>query len=105
MTEPTWSCMQSTSPLPHTEFTIAKAVRKSSWNYSTIQIGKWHLGDLFDKAKSGWNGKGQRSKFWPVSSPGDAGFEDWHATQSQTVTSTPNCGCFPAPSSWKPLPG
>jgi arylsulfatase A-like enzyme len=29
------------------EFTTAKAVKKAGANYSTIMIGKWHLGDLW----------------------------------------------------------
>jgi hypothetical protein len=35
--------------LPWSEFTTAKAAKKAAGNYSTIMIGKWHLGDLWAK--------------------------------------------------------
>ena len=52
--------------LPHTEFTIAKAAKKSKLgDYATIQLGKWHLGDLWDKKLPGMSPE----KF-SVSNPG-----------------------------------
>ena len=52
--------------LPHTEFTIAKAAKKSKLgDYATIQLGKWHLGDLWDKKLPGMS----LEKF-SVSNPG-----------------------------------
>lgn len=76
--------------LAHGEFTIAKAAAKV--NMPSIHIGKWHLGDL-------WNKHGKNPPV--VSSPGDHGFTEWFTSQSQLPTSTPNCGCFP-PVDWKP---
>ena len=77
--------------LPHTEFTIAKAAKKSTLgDYATIQLGKWHLGDLWDKKLPGMSPE----KF-SVSNPGHAGFDEWLTTQAEASNSDPNCGCFP----------
>jgi hypothetical protein len=70
-------------------------VRKSKYNYSTIHIGKWHLGDLYNKTVDGkvkMSGK--------VSSPIEHGFHRFVSTQAQVSTSTPNCGCFPPAGTW-----
>ena len=32
---------------------------------------------------------------WPVSSPGDAGFDEWVTTEAEASSSMSNCGCFP----------
>lgn len=75
---------------PTSEFTTAKAAKKSTLgNYATILLGKWHLGDLWDKRLPGMSHK------WRVSSPGTAGFDDWLATQAEASSSMSNCGCFP----------
>ena len=50
------------------------------------QLGKWHLGDLWDKKEIGGT---------PVSSPGDHGFDEWMTTQAEASNSMTNCGCFP----------
>eukprot|EP00939_MAST-03C_sp_MAST-3C-sp1_P001971 g1971.t1 len=77
--------------LPHTEFTVAKAAKKSQLgDYATIQLGKWHLGDLWDKKLPGMSPE----KF-SVSSPSDHGFDEWLTTQAEASNSMPNCGCFP----------
>ena len=75
--------------LPTSEFTTAKAAAKSTLgNYSTIMLGKWHLGDLWDKKLPGMSHK------YRVSSPGTAGFDQWLATQAEASSSMSNCGCF-----------
>eukprot|EP01083_Nonionella_stella_P090311 252316_1 len=71
-----------TMPLPTSTFTIAEAVKKANPSYQTAFIGKWHLGDVYNK------GKGN-----PVSSPGDNGFDYWFATERNAATTTPNAGC------------
>lgn len=77
--------------LPWTEFTVAKAAKKSKLgDYATIQLGKWHLGDLWDKKLPGMS-----PEKWSVSSPGNHGFDEWHTTQAEASNSMPNCGCFP----------
>ena len=88
---PAPTCAQgSTGALPWSEFTVAKAAKKSTLgDYATIQLGKWHLGDLWDKKLPDMNRK------WPVSSPGDAGFDEWVTTEAEASSSMSNCGCFP----------
>jgi len=77
--------------LPHTEFTFAKAAKKSKLgDYATIHLGKWHLGDLWDKRLPGMSPE----KF-SVSNPGHAGFDEWLTTQAEASNSDQNCGCFP----------
>ena len=76
--------------LPSSEFTVAKAAKKSKLgDYATIHVGKWHLGDLWDKQLPHMNKK------WRVSSPTEAGFDEWHTTQAEASNSMTNCGCFP----------
>ena len=78
--------------LPHTEFTVAKAAKKSKLgDYATIHLGKWHLGDLWNKGLPGQHNLPGAT----VSSPGDAGFDEWLSTQAEASNSMPNCGCFP----------
>ena len=75
--------------LAHTEFTVAKAANKAGMK--TIHLGKWHMGDLFNKF----------GHSPPVrSNPSDHGFQQWFTSQAQLPTATPNCGCFP-PSNWE----
>ena len=75
--------------LPWTEFTTAKAAKKSTkGDYSTIMIGKWHLGDLWPKTEL----KKYKGNF---SSPSQHGFDDWMQTQAEASNSMTNCGCFP----------
>ena len=77
--------------LPHTEFTAAKAAKASKLgDYATIHLGKWHLGDLWDKKLPGMS-----PDKWSVSSPGDQGFDEWMTTQAEASNSMTNCGCFP----------
>eukprot|EP00039_Didymoeca_costata_P007344 m.98793 g.98793 ORF g.98793 m.98793 type:complete len:426 (+) comp13647_c0_seq5:523-1800(+) len=74
--------------LPHSEFTIAKAAKKSKLgDYATIMLGKWHLGDL-------WNKTNLRG-FAGQSNPSDAGFDEWMMTEAEASSSMSNCGCFP----------
>ncbi len=76
--------------LPNTEFTFANAAKASPLgDYATIHIGKWHLGDLWDKKLPHMN------RLWPVSSPGTAGFDEWTTTEAEVSSSKPNCGCYP----------
>ena len=109
---PAWSC--SAGPgIARTEFTIADAARAFTGAYAaadttdtgststggdtgtfmTQHIGKWHLGDF-------WNKK-DPSNPGGFANPGNMGFEEWHSTEAQTSTSVPNCGCFP-PRGWTP---
>ncbi|XP_065836126.1 N-acetylgalactosamine-6-sulfatase-like [Oscarella lobularis] len=71
-------------PLPLTEFTVAEAVKQKG--YTTALFGKWHLGDF--KKLEGGNPK------WPVSNPGNNGFDTWLSTERSAPTATLNCGCF-----------
>jgi arylsulfatase len=76
--------------LPSSEFTFAQAAKKSLLgNYQTLHLGKWHLGDLWEKNLSNMN------ENWPVSAPWHFGFDEWMATQAEASSSMPNCGCFP----------
>jgi arylsulfatase A-like enzyme len=90
--DPAPTCSQGAhGGLPWPEFTIAKAAKKSKLgDYATIQLGKWHLGDLWDKKLPGMS-----PEKWSVSSPGDHGFDEWLTTQAEASNSMPNCGCFP----------
>ena len=111
--EPAWSC-NTAKPLPPTTFTVAKAAKKAG--YSTIHIGKWqaapcvfcrigadscrvsrHLGNFFPKP---WLEASEKKpsfaeKKWPSSSPGHAGFDEWHSTEASASSSMCNCGCRP----------
>ena len=55
--------------------------------YSAAFYGKWHLGDL--KNLHGGNKK------WPISHPGQPGFDKWWATERSGSTCSLNCECFP----------
>ena len=80
--------------IARSEYTIAHAAAAA--NYTSALIGKWHLGDFWNKAKPS-----DPSAF---ANPGTMGFDEWWATEAQTSTSVPNCGCFP-PANWtKPEP-
>lgn len=89
---PAWTCSMGPG-IARTEFTIAHAVRKSKGAHMTQHIGKWHLGDF-------WNKK-QPTKKRGFSNPANMGFEEYHSTEAQTATAVPNCGCFP-PKDWTP---
>ena len=86
------TCVQGGSgALPWSEFTLAKAAKKSKLgDYATLQLGKWHLGDLWDKKLPGMS-----PEKWSVSNPGTAGFDEWMTTQAEASNSMTNCGCFP----------
>lgn len=89
--DPAPTCAQgSAGALPWSEFTIADAAKKSAGgDYATLQLGKWHLGDLWNKRIPRMN------KQWPVASPGTAGFDRFLTTQAEASSSMPNCGCAP----------
>ena len=53
------------------------------------RLGKWHLGDLWDKKLPGMS-----AEKWSVSDPGKHGFDDWMTTQAEASNSMTNCGCF-----------
>ncbi|XP_065903953.1 N-acetylgalactosamine-6-sulfatase-like [Dysidea avara] len=74
-----------TMPLPLSEITTAEVMRQAG--YSTAMFGKWHLGD-FKKLDGG-------NKKWPISHPGQHGFDKWWATERSAPTCSLNCGCFP----------
>lgn len=92
--DPAPTCSMSINgALPHSEFTIAKAAKKSRiGDYATIHLGKWHLGDLWNK---GMPSPHPTRPGWPVSSPSDAGYDEWMTTQAEASNSMSNCGCFP----------
>ena len=72
--------------LPWNEFTTADAAKKAG--YATTMIGKWHLGDLWEKTDvPGYAGN--------YSSPSQHGFDHWIQTEAEASNSMPNCGCFP----------
>ena len=71
-------------PLPLSEISVAKVLRKAG--YATALFGKWHLGD-FKSVKNG-------NKKWPVSHPGQHGFDQWIATERSARTHSTNCACF-----------
>lgn len=86
--DPAATCSQGKG-LPWSEFTTAKAAKKSTLgNYTTFMAGKWHLGDLWPKT----NLKKYAGNY---SSPSQHGFDDWILTQAEASNSMPNCGCFP----------
>lgn len=88
----------NTGTLPTEEFTIADAAKASPLgDYATIHVGKWHLGDLWDKKLPGMNKK------WPVVSPAKVGFDEWFTTEAEASSSKPNCGCYPV-NNTEPLP-
>ena len=82
-----WECSQ-TLPLSTKVFTVAEAAKKSKYEYQTLLIGKWHLGDFF--AKSDLNLYGADNEY---SNPSMHGFDHWHSTEGNAATATPNCGC------------
>jgi hypothetical protein len=84
-------CAQgSEAALPTSEFTFADAAKKSGiGDYATLHLGKWHLGDLWDKHLPDMN------ENWPVSAPWQFGFDEWLTTQAETSSTQSNCGCFP----------
>jgi len=73
-----------TLPLPLSEISAAQVMRNTG--YATALFGKWHIGDF--KKIDGGNTK------WPVSHPGQHGFEQWQATERSGPTCSFNCGCF-----------
>lgn len=89
--EPAWSCKASHN-LPWNQFTIANAVKKSNYNYSTFFMGKWHLGDFWDKKKGNLQNSGPSPP--THAHPGQFGFDTWYATEASASSSMLNCGCF-----------
>ncbi len=75
-------------PLSQKVFTCAEAAKKSDYDYQTLIIGKFHLGDFW--VKRGMNPNGDDN---PASHPGMHGFDYFHATEGNCATTTPNCGC------------
>jgi len=71
-------------PLPLSEISVAQVLRSAG--YATALFGKWHMGDF--KEITGGNEK------WPVSHPGQHGFEQWQATERSGPTCDFNCACF-----------
>eukprot|EP01062_Namystynia_karyoxenos_P083048 TRINITY_DN9473_c0_g1_i1.p1 TRINITY_DN9473_c0_g1~~TRINITY_DN9473_c0_g1_i1.p1 ORF type:complete len:739 (+),score=141.90 TRINITY_DN9473_c0_g1_i1:67-2217(+) len=90
---PAWSCYDR-MPFPPTEFSVAEAAKQKG--YATMFVGKWHLGDFWDKGESpeGHYALGK----WPASNPGMHGFDEWAATEASAASCTTNCGCV---SAWK----
>eukprot|EP01084_Bolivina_argentea_P286199 490938_1 len=82
-----WECSQ-TMPLSDRVFTCAEAAKKSIYEYQTLIIGKFHLGDFW--VKKGLNPDGDDNK---ASHPGMHGFDYFHVTEGNCATTTPNCGC------------
>jgi arylsulfatase A-like enzyme len=76
--DPAPTCsMGKNGALPWTEFTVAKAAKASKLgDYATIFLGKWHLGDLWNKRLPGQHNLPGAT----VSSPGNAGFDEWLST-------------------------
>lgn len=64
-------------------------------NYSTIHVGKWHLGDFWIKDKKEDSVATYASTKWPSSNPGMHGFDEWMSTEASAASSTTNCGCNP----------
>ena len=89
---PAWSC-SSSLPLPPTTTTIAEAAKAAG--YATLHAGKWHLGEFFPKKKlyPPSHPPSFAYKKWPVSSPAQHGFSDFHSTEASAATSVLNCGC------------
>ena len=116
---PAWSCADKL-PLPPPTFTVAEAAKAAGM--ATIHIGKWHLGDFWQKGLKHRgvptlnNGEGSSSweqmditdpanarvlgayayNKWPVSNPGVHGFDEWHSTEASASSTSCNCACEPA---------
>lgn len=54
-------------------------------------MGKWHLGDFWDKKKAPPSLGPQPP---PYAHPGQFGFDTWYATEASASSSMLNCGCF-----------
>jgi arylsulfatase A-like enzyme len=91
----------NTGALPTNEFTISDAAHASKLgDYQTIQMGKWHLGDFWDKKIPGMN------KQYPVANPITSGhFDTWFTTEAEVSSSRPNCGCYPVDNGPMPAAG
>jgi len=91
----------NTGALPTNEFTISDAAHASKLgDYKTIQMGKWHLGDFWDKKLPGMN------KMYPVANPITSGhFDTWFTTEAEVSSSKPNCGCYPQDNGPMPTSG
>ncbi len=104
---PAWSC-KDRLPFPKPTYTVAEAVK--TLNYSTIHLGKWHLGDFFFKGDGEGDKLNPRDRHrrpammpkgagsyayskWPVSNPGMHGFDTWRSTEASASSSTTNCDC------------
>eukprot|EP00750_Incisomonas_marina_P013672 INCI17519.3.p1 GENE.INCI17519.3~~INCI17519.3.p1 ORF type:complete len:485 (+),score=46.28 INCI17519.3:157-1455(+) len=91
-----WACSSGLG-ISDKEFSIAHAVKlvkdrnSNASMYMTQLLGKWHLGDLFNKVDA--------SRSFGFTNPGHLGFDEWDVTPSHTPTATPNCACFP-PRNW-----
>ena len=72
---PAWSCKMGEG-IARSEFTIAHAAAAA--NYTSSLLGKWHLGDF-------WN-KNDPSDPDGFANPGTMGFDEWYSTEAQTST-------------------
>jgi len=97
--QPAWEC-DDQLPLPPQVFTAAEAAKQAG--YSTLHLGKWHLGDFWDKRGSedwplhrGLPGQAKHPAWdkWPVSNPAQHGFDEWLSTEASAASTTPNCAC------------
>ena len=73
---PAYTC-DSPLPFPPTTFTAAEAAKLAGMG--TFFAGKWHLGNFCPKPNPK---KTFASTKWPVSHPGQHGFDEWHATEA-----------------------
>lgn len=95
--EPAWSCICPT-PFPSgwaanesAVFTVANAAARAG--YVSLHSGKWHLGDFFPKQNPN---PSYAYKKWPVSTPAQAGFDEFYSTEASASSTMCNCGCDPA---------
>lgn len=86
---PAWQCL-SPMPLSPRTTTIAEVARAAGW--TTLHLGKWHLGEFFPKPGD-LPHPTYAGRKWPVSNPGQHGFSTWYSTEASCPSTTTNCGC------------